>query len=168
MSRNKRNYGQAAYEKNRGTNSAGNRDFYVYGNAVRRLDAAEPYREAPTKQPAPVVRKNREKAHHMSFGYVLFLVAAMCTAAYVLLNYIQLQGKLTTTTNYIASKEVELNNLRVANDEEYSRVMGSIDLEEIKRIAIGELGMVYAEEGQVVIYKNEQNDYMRQAVKTNR
>lgn len=104
----------------------------------------------------------------MSFGYVLFLVAAMCTAAFVLLNYIQLQAELTQKTKDVATKEIELNNLKSANDEAYSRIVGSIDLEEIKRIAIGELGMTYAQEGQIVLYANEQNDYMRQATETNR
>ena len=98
----------------------------------------------------------------MSFGYVLFLMAAMCTAAFVLLNYIQLQAELTQRTKNVASKEVQLNNLKIANDEEYNRIMSSIDLEEIKRVAIGELGMVYAQEGQIVTYTNEKNDYMRQ------
>lgn len=39
--------------------------------------------------------------------------------------------------------------------------MSGIDLEEIKRVAIGELGMTYAQEGQIVEYENEEGDYMR-------
>ena len=52
--------------------------------------------------------------------------------------------------------------MRLANDEEYNRIVNSIDLEEIKRIAMGELGMVYAQEGQVITYENKGYDYMRQ------
>ena len=41
-------------------------------------------------------------------------------------------------------------------------IMSSIDLEEIKRIAVSELGMKYAKEGQVIQYTGEGNDYVRQ------
>ena len=102
----------------------------------------------------------------MNFGYVLFLVAAMCAATFVLIHYIQLQADLTQKTKVVAAKQVELNNLKLANDEEYNRVISSINLEEIKRIAIGELGMTYAQEGQIVTYANEKNDYMRQVTKS--
>ena len=36
-----------------------------------------------------------------------------------------------------------------------------MDLEEIKRAAIGELGMTYAKEGQIIMYTAEGNDSMR-------
>ncbi len=99
----------------------------------------------------------------MTLGYVMFLAAALGACAFILIHYIQLQGELTQRTKEIASKEVELNNIKLSNDEEYNRIMNSIDLEEIKRVAIGELGMVYAKEGQIIIYTDEKNDYRRKA-----
>lgn len=163
MSRNRTNYRQAAYEKNETMRSAGNtRGTYVYGNTVRRFDVVRQAEPAPRPRPRPEVRRNRDKARHMSAGYVLFLVAALCTAAFILVNYIQLQSKLTNLTKNVAAKESQLNSMRLANDEAYNRVLNSISLEEIKRIAIGELGMVFAEEGQIVTYTNAGNDYMRQ------
>ena len=119
-------------------------------------------KDSGKRQPQPAVRKNREKAHHMSAGYVIFLVAALCAAAFILVNYIQLQADLTNLTKGVATKQSELNSLRSANDEKYNRIMNSIDLEEIKRIAIGELGMTYAKEGQIILYADEGDDYMRQ------
>jgi cell division protein FtsL len=112
-------------------------------------------------------RKNREKAHHMSLGYVVFLLAALCACAIILINYVQLQSELTAKTQVIATKEHELNNLKLSNDEAYNRIVRSIDLEEIKQVAIGELGMTYAAEGQIVTYQNDGADYMRQAQKAN-
>ena len=103
----------------------------------------------------------------MSAGYVIFLAVAMCAAALILVNYIQLQADLTNRTRSVANKQSELNNLKVANDEEYNRILSSIDLEEIKRIAIGELGMTYAQEGQIVLYSNEGSDYMRKVPESN-
>ena len=38
-----------------------------------------------------------------------------------------------------------------------------MDLEEVKRVAIQELGMKYAEEGQIIVYSDEgAEDYVRQ------
>lgn len=167
MSQNRRNYRQAAYEKNRSVNTGRNRDVYVYGNTVRKIDVEREWETAPQRQVQPSVRKNRDKAHHMSAGYVIFLAVAMCAAALILVNYIQLQAELTNRTRSVASKQSELNDLKVANDEEYNRILSSIDLEEIKRIAVGELGMTYAQEDQIVLYSNEGSDYMRKVPESN-
>lgn len=63
---------------------------------------------------------------------------------------------------HISRLESELNELKLSNDEEYSRITSSVDLEEIRRIAIGELGMRYAKEGQIIGYSTEGSDYVRQ------
>ena len=159
----RRNSKITAYERNRGTGAARTvRGAYVYGNTAREIEITRELEE-PRRQPRPQVRKNRERAKHMSAGYVLFLAAALCTAALILVNYIQLQAQLTNLTKSVAARESELNNLRIANDEEYNRILNSVNLEDVKRIAIGELGMTYAEEGQIIEYENESSDYMRQA-----
>ncbi len=167
MSRDRRNYRQATNEKRSGAKTGRNQGIYVYGNTVRRLEPDRQWEVKTPRQVQPAVRKNREKARHMSAGYVIFLVAALCTSAMILVNYIQLQAELTNLTRSVAAKESELNDLRAANDEEYNKIMNSINLEEIKRIAIGELGMTYAQEGQIILYTNEGNDYMRQVTEKN-
>lgn len=138
------------------------RNAYVYGNTVRKADVQRQLREAPSRSLSHQARKNREKAKHMDLGYVVFLMAALAMSAFVLINYIQLQSELTNRTSTISALERQLNNLKLENDEEYNRITSGIDLEKIKSIAIGELGMTYATEGQIVTYSNISNDYMRQ------
>ena len=170
MSRNRKSSRQVSDDKER---YAGRRrtDIYVDGNTVRKLEPErvweEPEEELPVKKPHHEVRKNRDKAHYMNAGYVMFLAAALCIAAVILVNYVQLQAQLTNLTKTVASNESTLNRMKVANDEEYNRIVSSIDLEEIKRIAITELGMVYAQEGQIIEYENETGDYMRQVTENN-
>ena len=135
---------------------------YIYGNTVQKPDLRRQLEEEPRRQLSHETRKNRDKARHMSMGYVLFLVTALCTAGSILLNYIQLQSDLTNKMKRISQLESQLNSVRLSNDEEYNRIVNGIDLEEIKRIAIGELGMTYASEGQIITYSNAGNDYMRQ------
>jgi len=134
---------------------------YVYGNAVPKTDVVRRPEEVPKKNISHEIRKNREKSRHMSLGYVFFLAAALCVAGVVLINYIQLQAELTNKTENIARMEKQLNNLKLENDENYNNIVSSIDLEEIKRIAIGELGMTYPQEGQVYTYTSEGYDYLR-------
>lgn len=159
-----RRAGTAVQKNYRNTGRNAN-NVYVYGNTARRPDVRRELEELPAKQLSHVARKNRDKARHMNFGYVVFLTAAFCTCAFILINYIQLQAELTNRTKGLARLESTLNTKRLANDEEYNRITGSIDLEEIKRVAIGELGMTYAGEGQIITYSSVENDYMRQVSK---
>lgn len=151
----RRNVGNAAQRYYRQDNN------YIYGNAVRKFDVQRQLEEPPQKKLSNETRKNRDKAHHMSLGYVVFLMAAMFLSGYILLNYVQLQANITNKVEHISQLESKLNYLKLENDEEHSRITSSVDLEEIKRIAIGELGMTYAKEGQIETYTNEGNDYFR-------
>lgn len=142
------------------TYTAGN--TYVYGNTVRILDEDIYTVRTPKKQISNTARKNREKAYHMSFGYVIFLAGALLAAGFILTGYLGLQSDITGSIKNISRLESQLNNLKLDNDEEYSRITSSIDLEEVKRIAIQELGMKYAEEGQIITFSGESSDFVRQ------
>ena len=136
--------------------------YYVQGNTVRRVQPARKMPERPQKRVSNSVRKNRERAKHMSAGYVLFLSAALVSAGIILVYYIGLQSDITNSVKHIATLERELNALKVANEEDYSRITSSVDLEEIRRIAIQELGMQYAQEGQIISFASENSDYVKQ------
>lgn len=169
MSRNSKIRRRVTYDRDRYTDQR-ETDTYVYGNTVRKLEPErvwEGQEDAPVKKPHHEVRKNRDKAHYMNAGYVMFLAGALCVAALILVNYVQLQAELTNLTKSVASDQSTLNRMKISNDEEYNRILSSINLEEIKRIAITELGMVYAQEGQIIEYENESGDYMRQVTESN-
>lgn len=135
---------------------------YQYGSTARDMEVKRSLEGRPGPRLSNETRKNREKAHYMNFGYVLFLMAALIVSGVVLINYIQLQAEVRSNVKKIAAMESTLNSMQQENDETYSRLMSSVDLEEIKRIAIGELGMTYASEDQVITYSNERSDYVRQ------
>ena len=141
------------------------RQNYIYGSAVPKQDIRRQLETEPRRQLSNEARKNRDKAHHMNLGYVVFLVAALCCAGIVLINYIQLQSDITNLAEAVAGKERQLNNLIIDNDETLNRINASIDMEEVKRIAIGELGTVYAGEGQIETYTAEDYDYLRRVSK---
>ena len=143
--------GTAGYERN----------AYVAGTAARQADPARRLGrelEQPKKQLSHSTRKNRERAKYMNLAYVLFLTAAMAVTGIVLVGYIRMESAITQS---VETLESQLNNIRTENDENLNRIESSIDLNEIRRIAITELGMVYAGEGQIVEIPDEGSDYVR-------
>lgn len=153
-----------SYNRRRGTyrRSGGYGEYYIDGSAVKKIDVRREIEEAPLKRTSAAVRRNRERAVHMNIGYVLFLAAALMAASVLLVGYIRLQAENTVILDSIASKESRLNSMRMENDEEYSRILSSVDLEYVKTVAINELGMRYAQEGQIVEVQVQGDDYVRQ------
>lgn len=107
-------------------------------------------------------KKQQVKAAPMNMRYVSAMIAAILIACVVLMGYVKLQSDITNHVTNISKLESQLYELQLSNDEYYTKIMSSVDLEEIKRIAITELGMKYAKEGQVVNYTGEGSDYVRQ------
>lgn len=100
----------------------------------------------------------------MNLPYVLFLTTALVITGIMLIGYLQVQSSLTVSVKRVATLESQLNDMRLSNDEQLERINTSIDMEAVKRIAVEELGMTYAKEGQVVTVSGEGSDYVRQLV----
>ena len=138
-------------------------NVYVQGSTARKLQALPAYEQGrPQRKISNRTRRNRERALHMNIGTVLSMAVAMVAAALILTVYLTLQSDITNSIKHIASLESTLNDLKMENDENYNRITSSVDLEEVKRIAIQELGMRYAEEGQIIRFNGEGSDYIRQ------
>lgn len=146
-----------------GRNGVSERSFYVAGNVLEdAVPQVEKEQIVSARNQNNTVRKNREKAVHMNFSYMIFLTAALIFAAVTLCGYIQLQSQVTNQVKQISSMEAQYSDLKISNDEEYNRINSSIDLEKIKAVAIGELGMTYAEKGQIVKIQGSDRDYVHQ------
>lgn len=137
---------------------------YIEGNTVRKLDTVKEMQGQPRKV-NKAVRKNRDRALYMNLPYVIFLSVALMITGVMLIGYLQTQAELTVSMKRIATLESQLNDMRLTNDEQLERINSSVDMEEIKRIAVEELGMAYAKEGQVIVVSGEGSDYVRQLVK---
>lgn len=134
---------------------------YVDGSAARKLQPKSD-RQKQRNHANRRVSRQRLKAMPMNIGYVAVMIVALVIVCCVLMSYVKLQSDITNHITNISKLESELNELRLANDEAYTKIVSSVDLEEIKRIAVNELGMKYAKEGQVVQYTGEGNDFVRQ------
>ena len=143
------------------------RQEYVYGNTAR---AIEPARKTGGKPKRPVrlravsytVRRNREKALRMDLPYVMLLTfAAFCVLA-ICVNYLQVQLAMASRLSQIEELEKKVEQLKVENDALQVRINASIDLDHIYKVATEELGMVYANPEQVLLYDKTESEYVRQ------
>lgn len=135
---------------------------YVEGNTVRKIRTIErPYEEHQPRRRAQHYAQP-VKVQYTTVLYMVFLVAAACMVLWSCVNYLQLQAEMTTRVKNIAALETQLEDMRKENDDNYTRIMTSVDLDYIKEVAINELGMVYAQPDQVILYDGGTRDYVRQ------
>ncbi len=141
---------------------------YVYGSAARqpeRVPVRTPERrQAPREVERPQIRPNRQARRKSQFSipFFMFLMCTMAFCGFVLVSYVSVKSEITATNEQITKLESTLNNMRLENDEDYSRIKNGIDLDAIKMKAIGKLGMTYATEGQIVYYSEMDDDYVHQ------
>lgn len=139
------------------------RKRYIEGNTVRKTEPLRrPRRYEEPKRQTRRKRAAKEKVQYVNVLYTIFVAAAACMLLWSCVTYLQLQAETTSRIKNIASLEMQLEELKKENDDNYTRIMTSVDLEYIKDVAINELGMVYAGEDQVILYDGKTRDYVRQ------
>lgn len=140
---------------------------YVQGSAARKLNT-QPERPRPSREPRQsrginhTIWRNQEKALYMDLPYVILLtVAAICTL-YLCVNYLRLQSSINARIQNIEAQETKLENLKAENDALEIRINTYVDLDYIYKVATEELGMVYANKDQVLLYNKSESEYVRQ------
>lgn len=142
-------------------------DAYVDGNTVRKLNRPAPV-ESPRRKPqedygrSRVVRRNQAKALHMDGAYVFALTIAAVVTLLLCLNYLHMQSSITTRINHIEKLELQLENLKSGNDALQTRLDTYVDLDHVYKVATEELGMVYANKDQILLYNKSESEYVRQ------
>lgn len=140
---------------------------YIDGNTVREL---EPYaipkqRELERRREAQrkaKIRHNRQRQMAIDAGFMLFLTVAVIATLLVCINFIKLKADVERATTQVAQKQEEIIDLRAKNDAAYNRVLTSINLDAIKKVALEEYGMVPAGKDQISTYRSNEEDYMTQ------
>lgn len=137
------------------------RGQYTYGNVVRKTAPAkrENFR---TVEGGKIERKQEKRG--MNAGYVIFLTLMMVVTGYFCVSYLELTSSITNDLSKIASLEAEYQSVKAENDDYENRINGSIDLEVIKKKAMTDLGMQYANDDQIVLYESDDTDYVRQYI----
>lgn len=79
-----------------------------------------------------------------------------------IIGYVRLMSQVTVSQNHISTLTTQIEDLKTKNDQRLEEINSSISLAEIKEIAIGELGMKYADSSQIVTYSSNSDDYVHQ------
>lgn len=134
----------------------------VQGNVVRKISTAPQHPERVTRPVEVTRRSRRQERNTLSVPYCIFITVACVLTLALGAYYLQQQALSTSSQKKIASLESELAELRKVNADDLNRIETSVNLQEIRDIAINELGMVYATEENVVLYKNTTQNYVSQ------
>ena len=116
--------------------------YYVNGNAVRKLEEAEPQRHEHStrreledarrrKNRRRAARRNQERALSMNRAFVTFLTACVLASAFVSVTVIQTRSNVTQQMKEVAALESRVADIKADNDVRYKKITTSTDLNAI-------------------------------------
>lgn len=149
-----------------GRNRQPRRQEYIYDNTARNtIPKQRPQRRTapqPKRRMDHTVRRNQEKALQMDLPYVIMLTLAAISVLYICVSYLHMQSTMMARIHNIERLEQRLEQVKSENDTLASRINTQIDLDYVYKVATEELGMVYANKNQVLLYDKTESEYVRQ------
>ena len=139
---------------------------YLYGSAAPKLEPTpqrRPLREEERRTAPQRRQKVQAKPYPVNMPLLVLSIVAFIALGAMMIQYIRLNSEITAITAANTKLESQISDLRAENDEYYGRIMNSVDLEKVREVAIMDLGMVYASEGQVITYDSHMDDYVEQS-----
>lgn len=147
--------------------------YYTEGSAVRKQyvepdyeipEQEEPRREYGLPSYAKVRKAKEQKGLRFSMHpvFAVFLGAAVVATLLACCKVLSMQSEVTNQSDTITILQAQVEALEEDNNAYETRIQNSVNLDEIRDIAINQLGMVYPTEGQVVYYDLTESDYVRQ------
>jgi Septum formation initiator. len=140
---------------------------YTYGSAAERLDndvyiqpQYDNNNEKNRKKTAKI-EQNREKALSMNLSYVILLCIAVVATLFVCVQYLRVQSSIAANIKKIEIKEQEIAILNIENEALIANIEAHVNFDAIYKVATEELGMVYPNEEQIILYDRVENGYVR-------
>lgn len=134
---------------------------YVQGSTARDIKRISEERRRASEANIRLVRDNR-KSVQWSPSYAIIFSAVVVIAVLAILRYVKLQSDVTNLREDKGKLIAEYEDLKVSNDLYYENIVSHIDIKEIERIAVEDLGMKMAGQGQILTYESDIDDYVKQ------
>lgn len=133
------------------------RSQYVHGSAAYKNETRERvyYNEAP-------IKRAKAKTVQWTPLYVIMLISIVLLFMTVVMSNIQLSSEVNALRNQKGQLTGEYEKLVLSNDLYYDTILSNVDIQEIERIALVDLGMNMAGAGQIVVYSGDIEDYVKQ------
>lgn len=148
---------------------------YIYGNTVKKAQAAPAKKYSPkavptrkhrlTEQEKQEERKRIQRINRNNRFNLLYTLAVsgMVVVMFVICwQYLHVQAEVKENSATVNSLQRELTELTNKNDEMELEINANIDYDSIYNIATEELGMVYPERDQVITYEAGVSEYVKQ------
>lgn len=151
-----------------GTNNNNIRRYYseyeTIGNTARKLNVADtPYIDEDVRVNTEKEKHRQPKLHHdIDLFTVIVMIASLVAAVYLCVGYLKVQSDIVQMKKHIVTLESELENINDLNEVLFLKNNSAVDLEYIYDVAVNELGMVFANENDVVNYTRSYNSFVRQ------
>ena len=143
--------------------------YYTDGSAALSPEIALPDRQQRERE----IREERERRRKKQVRKnTRALRAGRLTALYVstfvvlfagfFAGYVHFETSITSRMKHISALESEISDMKAYNAAAQSRIDTNTDINEIKKTALKDYNMVYANSGQIVYYNIVDEDYMSQ------
>lgn len=154
---------------------------YVYGNTAKAMYSQVAPRTVTQERIQERIRRKQEEerrqqeekealarykalrnAHTKNLVYTALAISMAVFMFFVCVQYLETQSQLKTLATEIANMESKLTQMTVKNDETQMEIDASIDYTQLQKTALEELGMVYPSRSQIVEYKANESEYVKQ------
>ncbi len=155
----------------RRTNANRKNSYYIDGNTVRKLDVyTSPQRKRRPEQEVrrPQAEQEKTEVRHekrvgaLDLRYTLFLFVSVAVIMASCFTYLNMRTELTHIRKEVAVLEEQLEYVQTQNSSLLEAMNQPVDLNAIYMTATQELGMIPADESQIVYYDSSNNDYIHQ------
>ncbi|WP_027437785.1 cell division protein FtsL [Lachnospira multipara] len=158
----------ANYGKRKQYKSA-KRATYVSGSAARQL-APKPEREIKRRQELTekerLERRRRlrikKRQNKLNLIYLTAMAAIVVTIVAVCYGLVSLETSTKANQTRLDKLQQEYQDLKQDNDELELQINANIDYDKIYDTAVNELGMVYPDSSQVILYESGESEYVKQ------
>ena len=142
------------------------RGYMVDGTAARQLQVVPDYEREQQQIARPRVAEQPKHAPKLSHGIdflsMTLLVAAMAITLYLCYNYLQVQGNIVQLDRDMLVLEQQLDVVKAENAALEDGLNSQVNWEEVYLTAVGELGMVYPNENEVITYESQERGHVIQ------
>ena len=148
---------------------------YIDGNTARKQgfigqQAAHNYYTVPDierqrrQAPAPRrhIRRKPSTLTGISKTSLFLLTLAIGATLYFCIEFLMLQHEVSKMEKDIVSMEQNLAAIRNENDAAYEQINTVYDLDYVYNIAVNELGMVYPNNNEVILFEKADESFVRQ------
>lgn len=144
--------------------------YYIDGSTVRKMEPAparksgneDKRKSSPKKAQQKRVSDKAQNALAFNKNYTFFVVAAVFIIVCACIAVLYMESRISLQQANINDLETQLEVIEEENAAYKLSLESMYTLDEIYDVATNELGMVYAEKGQIVYYESADEDYVKQ------